>query len=340
MTTNPTTTKSGKTGSLTKESPNMTPRAAAAKPRAAAKPKPAEPWLKFLERSHQYRLRPLPTEEVPDPKHLPVKGVTTLIKGGTEAGALVRWAPKVVAQWIHDNPQELAAMREQLVTKMLTPEAFVRQLADLPNQVRDAAALKGKDIHALAEDLQKGIEVDVPEPYLAKVHGYVRFLDEFDVEPILTEAPCANRTHWYAGTLDSVARFGPGAPAKVRGRVFILDWKTSNGVYGDTSMQLAAYRNAEAWQDPENPMAENPMPAEIDAMGVVHITDDGSWLYDLGDMDAAFTEFLHVAHTTKTAARRKALIGDGLILPPSMDEEDPWGVALAAADIEKEAISA
>jgi hypothetical protein len=258
--------------------------------------------------------------------HLPVKGVTGLIKGGTESGALVRWAPKVVAQWVHDNPQELKAMYEQLTTKMLTPESFVRQLADLPNQVRDAAALKGKDIHALAEEIQHGHEVDVPTPYLAKVNGYVRFLDEFDVQPVLTEAPCANRTHWYAGTLDSVAVFGPGAPVKVRGRMFILDWKTSNGVYGDTAMQLAAYRNAEAWQNPASPMLENPMPADIDAMGVVHITDDGSWLYDLGDMDAAFKEFTHAAHTTKTAARRKALIPAGLIHPDSMNELDPWAL--------------
>lgn len=309
----------------------------AAKTKAPAKPRakkvvPPDPWLKFFEASHRYKLRPLPTEEVPEPKLEWVKGVTTLIKGGTEAGALVRWAPKVVAQWIHDNPKKLAAMQEQLTTGMLTPESFVRTLADLPNQVRDEAALKGKDIHAIAEDLQKGLEVDVPRPYLGKVNGYVRFLDEFDVEPIMTEAACANRTHWYAGTLDSVARFGPGAPPKVRGRCFILDWKTSNGVYGTTALQLAAYWKAEGWQDPADPFTEHPMPESIDGMGVVHITDDGSFLYDLGDGDTAFKEFLHVAHTTKTNDRRKALIPAGLILPAHL--EDPWG-SLVESDTEQ-----
>lgn len=308
----------------------------AVKPKAAAKPRAKkvvapEPWLKFYEASHRYKLRPAATVEVPEPKHEWVKGVTTLIKGGTEAGALVRWAPKVVAQWIYDNPKQLQAMYEQLKTKMLTEEAFVRQLADLPNQVRDAAALKGKDIHALAEDLQKGLAVDVPEPYLAKVNGYVRFLDEFDVTPILMEAPCANRTFWYAGTLDSVSSFGPAAPAKLAGRTLLLDWKTSNGVYGDTSMQLAAYARAEAWQSPEDPHKENPMPEEISGIAVVHITDDGSWIYELGDIDTAFNEFLHVAHTAKTAPRRKDLIPAGLILPPAM--EDPWGNSMNLEDL-------
>lgn len=308
---------------------------AATRTRAPKAPPTPEHWLKFYEKSHRYKARPFPTAEVPEPKLEWVQGVTTLIKGGTEAGALVRWAPKVVAQWIYDNPKELAAMQEQLKTKMLTPEAFVRQLADLPNQVRDAAALKGKDIHNLAEDLQKGIEVDVPEQYLAKVQGYARFLDEFDVHPILTEAACANRTDWWAGTLDSVARFGPHAPAKVAGRVWLLDWKTSNGVYGDTCMQVGAYYHAEGWLDPENPLEPQPMPEELSGAGVVHITDDGSWLYDLGDPAEAYREFRHVSYTTKTAKRRKELIPAGLILPPSMDEADPW-----ALDIEKEAVTA
>jgi hypothetical protein len=313
-----------------KERKAMAPR----KPKAPPAP---EPILKFYEKSHRYKMRPLPTEEVPEPKLEWVQGVTGLIKGGTEAGALVRWAPKVVAQWVHDNPQELQAMYEQLKTKMLTPESFVRTLADLPNQVRDAAALKGKDIHALAEDIQHGREVDVPQPYLAKVTGYARFLDEFDIEPILTEAPCGNRKDWWAGTLDNVSRFGPAAPAAVRGRVFLLDWKTSNGVYGDTCMQLGTYYHAEGWLDAESPLEFQPMPEEMDGIGVCHITDDGTWLYDLGDPAEAYKEFLHVAHTTKTAKRRKELIPAGLILPPSMDAADPW--ALEAAP-EQEAVSA
>lgn len=286
-------------------------------PRKPKAPPAPEPWLKFYEASHRYKMKPEATFDVPEPKLEWVQGVTTLIKGGTEAGALVRWAPKVVAQWVHDNAEAVIRMYADLADKKIDEKEFVGKLADLPNQVRDAAALRGKDIHALAEDVIQGIPVAVPKEYAKKVNGYARFLDDYDVTPLLTEAAVGSRKHWYAGTLDSVSEFGPAAPPKLAGRRLLLDWKTSNNVYGDTCMQLAAYLKAEGWLDLENPLEPQPMPEGISGIGVVHITDDGTFPYELGDADQAFKEFLHVAHTTKTAKRRKALIPAGYIPAPN-----------------------
>ena len=55
-----------------------------------------------------------------------------------------------------------------------------------------------------------------------------------DLEVLETETPLISEQYGYGGTLDCLARIG--------GEVAILDWKTSDRVYDDYKIQLAAYR--------------------------------------------------------------------------------------------------
>ncbi len=54
------------------------------------------------------------------------------------------------------------------------------------------------------------------------------------VEYLTTETPLVSQTFRFGGTPDAVARLD--------GRIVILDWKTSNAVYADYVIQLAAYQ--------------------------------------------------------------------------------------------------
>lgn len=244
--------------------------------------------LKFNERAHRYWLdgRPIP-------------GVTTLIGKGLPKPAIPYWAAKQVAEYVADNPEGVNALRDAGRGPM------VAALKEVPWQKRDEAAIRGTDVHDLAERIIHGGQVDVPDHLLAHVEGYAHFLDTFDVEPILTETPVASRAHWYAGKLDAVVRMG--------GQTWLLDWKTSKGVYGETALQTAAYARAEFYDTGEGP---TPMP-EIERIGVVHITADGSRLYDLGDIETAHRLFLHVAWVAKQTDWIKGLIGDPLPEPGS-----------------------
>ena len=236
--------------------------------------------LKFNPGNHSYRL---------DGKA--VRGVTGLISGGTAKDALIQWSANMVAQLVTDHPEDVEEMRRH------GNEFLYNELRFAPKRKKEDAGARGTEVHALAEQIMHGHEVDVPQRLLPYVSGYVKFLDEWNPEPIFTEAPVASRKHWYAGTADSLCR--------INGGLYLLDWKTSNGVYGDTAMQAAAYARAEFYvQDGR----EIRMPI-VDGIAVAHITPDGTHLYDLGDIDLAFDEFLHVAHTAKTADRRKKLIG-------------------------------
>ena len=232
--------------------------------------------LVFYPKSHRYKL---------DGAWVP--GVTTLIGKGLPKPALPYWAARTVAEWVADNPD----LTEDL-KRMGGRGPAVAFLKELPWQKRDEAAIRGTDVHALAERLVHGDEVEVPEHLAAHVQGYVDWLDATNVEPLLTERPCASRQWQYAGTFDLIAR--------IDGLTWLLDVKTSSGVYGSMALQLAAYANAEFYLDADD--TEQPMPP-IDRYGVLHVTEAGTTLHYLpaSANDSAWKDFLHVAWVGRRA---------------------------------------
>lgn len=237
--------------------------------------------LKFTASNHRYRL---------DGK--PVPGVTTLIGKGLPKPALPRWAAKSAAEYVADHLDVIAALPDR--------ESIIATVKQSPWTQRDRAAVRGTDVHAIAERLIHGQEVEIPEALADYVDGYVRFLDEWKPEPVLTERPVANRTWWYAGTFDALVTLPSGER-------LLVDWKTSKGVYGDNALQLAAYANAEFYVDARD--VEQPMPV-VDAFAVVHITPTGTELYRVTDPRAAWKDVLHVFWTAKAEDRIRSQLTD------------------------------
>ncbi len=232
--------------------------------------------LKFYPKSHRYRL---------DGAWVP--GVTTLIGKGLPKPALPYWAARTVAEWVADNPDITEDLK-----RMGGRGPAIAFLKEIPWQKRDEAAIRGTDVHALAERLVHGEEVEVPEHLSAHVQGYVDWLDQTGAEPLLTERAVASRQWQYAGTFDLIARLD--------GAVWLLDLKTSSGVYGSMALQLAAYANAEFYLDDDD--TERPMPT-IDRYGVLHVTEYGTTLHYLpaSANDSAWKDFLHVAWVGRRA---------------------------------------
>lgn len=238
--------------------------------------------LKFYPASHRYKL---------DGAWVP--GVTTLLGKGIAKPFLIDWAAREVARFAADNLDVLNALDDG--------DARYDLLKTAHNRHRDKAAVRGSDIHALAEKLLHGEEVEIPEPVEGYVNGYVRFLDAWQPTPVLTERPCASRTNWYAGTPDAVVTLPDGE------RV-LMDWKTGKNVYGETALQLAAYRNAEFYVDADD--NEQPVP-EVDSLAVVHVTPTGTDVFRIADADLAWKQFRHVAWV----ASQQQSIKDQISLP-------------------------
>jgi hypothetical protein len=180
---------------------------------------------------------------------------------------------------------------------------MVSYLKAVPNQKKTDAGIKGTDIHKIAEQLVNGESVEVPAHLVAHVEGYAKLLDAFQIEALFTERSVANRKLWYSGRFDAIV--------KLNGLTYLLDWKTSKGVYGETSLQTAAYANAEFYVNDDDPDTEHPLP-HIDRIGVVHITEAGSTLHDLGDIKKSFKIFTHVQFLANQTDYIKGLVGEPL----------------------------
>jgi hypothetical protein len=227
------------------------------------------------------------------------RGVTTLLGNGLPAPALMKWAANEAASCALDERDiwEPLAQRDRSAAY-----DFIRQASD---RARDTAALKGTDVHNLAEQLAGGAEVEVPEHLVAHVDSYLAFVEEWQPEFVMVEVVGANFTRDYYGKFDILARLKgwwpdrPDEPALV-----LLDIKTGEkGPYEKDALQLAAYAAFEQVAEPDeagNCWELEPMPA-VDGCAVLKVTADGYRLIPINDelRSRMFAQFLHVTRTAE-----------------------------------------
>lgn len=139
----------------------------------------------------------------------PVVGVTTVLGRFKESGALIQWAYK----------RGKAGL-------------------DLYGS-RDEAADVGSLIHAMVEADIHGLPLpEVPPEFADKCASGFRawrtWREGRSMEIVATEVPIVSERHRFGGTIDAIGQDANG--------LCLLDWKSSNGVYADYALQLAAYR--------------------------------------------------------------------------------------------------
>lgn len=246
-----------------------------------------------------------------------VPGVTTILSDGLPKKALINWAGNATADYAVDNWDLLSELK---------PSERLKKMQGGRYESRDAAANRGTAVHALAEQLIKGEEVEVPDALAGHVESYVRFLDEWQPEPILVEAVVMSHKHGYAGTLDLVADI-PG-----RGRV-LMDIKTSrSGIFGETALQLCAYRYADVYLDEtgDGPVEKDML--EVDEVIAIHVRADGYDLYPLTAGQPQLREFLYAREVARFSEENsRGYVGQALIPPNARQRRrlelgDPLGV--------------
>lgn len=218
---------------------------------------PSVTGLRFYPKSHRYKL---------DGKWVP--GVTTIL-GCLDKPAIPKWAAKQVAEYVADNPGGIAELR------YLGRNAMVAALKEIPWQHRDDAGKRGNVLHDYAEALLRGQEIEVEDAHVGTMESALAFMADWEIEPLMIEAPIASREHSYAGTLDLIAKYRD--PRDGSTGVAIFDWKSGKALYPECALQMAAYAYAEfAVVDGK----EASIPA-CDAAFGVQIREDG---YDVAQM--------------------------------------------------------
>lgn len=152
-----------------------------------------------------------------------IPGTTTIIGRFKESGGLIQWAYK--------------SGREH--------ERLVAQGKEAPRHLYDVVASAGES-GTIAHDM---IEADIlgkdyaPPPntdpaVLGRAcNAFAQFKEwreQTRLEIVATERAYVSEALQFGGTVDAIGR-------DMRGRIVLVDWKTSGGVYSDMLIQLAAY---------------------------------------------------------------------------------------------------
>jgi hypothetical protein len=229
-----------------------------------------------------------------------VPGVTTIIGDGVPKPALINWAANATAEAAINDWDELGA---------LAPAARLKRLQNARYTEKDAAARRGTEVHRAAEKLLAGEAVQVPDEIAGHVESYARFLEMFSVEAELVEFSCISYRWGYAGTADLCAQLV--LPDKGRCRL-LLDLKTTrSGVFGETALQLAAYRHADKWLAD----GEEVDPYECAYAAAIHVRSDGFDLVPVEAGPAEHKDFLYAMRVGQFASRSRDLVGAPIVSP-------------------------
>jgi len=230
-----------------------------------------------------------------------VPGVTTIIGDGVPKAALINWAANATADAAINRWDELAE---------LPPAQRLKALQGARYEDKDRAANRGTEVHRFAEDLIHGRPVQAPDEIAGHVEAYARFLDEFRVTPVHVEFSIASYRYGYAGTGDLIADLDTTA-GPVRA---LLDLKTNrSGIYGETALQLAAYRYADVLITGAQ---EQPMP-EVQACFAIHVRGDGYSLIPVTAGPDQHRTFLYVQQVAGFTKASRDLVGPPM-QPPTL----------------------
>jgi len=174
---------------------------------------------------------PTPSAGYITPNGDKVPGTTTIIGRFKDSGGLIQWAYK--------------QGREH--------EGLARQGKDAPrhlyDQVQQAADI-GTTVHKMVEEHINGVQTAVVQSLahhehagdekavLAALSGfdaYLKWERGSQLEIVAQEIQLVSEQYHFGGTPDAIG--------EIDGELCLVDWKTSNAVYADHLIQLAAYKH-------------------------------------------------------------------------------------------------
>jgi len=143
---------------------------------------------------------------------------------------------------------------------------FIQWLKDLGASAEDVlrrAGDQGSKIHSAIDNAVTGLEVcwadgngiaNYTEEEWKMIMRFKEFWDKYKPEVIINEVSMVSENLGYGGTVDLVC--------KIDGKVWLIDYKSSNAIYTSHELQIAAY--AEMWNE-KNPHMQ------IEHTGILHL---------------------------------------------------------------------
>ena len=164
-----------------------------------------------------------------DGRDLPT--VTTILKVIDKSGPLVGWARKDALDKMEDELGERGSVDYE------TRAEFRRGIQDRVYAELNVARDQGTAAHAAIMALLQGDSPDMPEEVAPAATAALSAIEGLNWAPLDTEVMLWHPHLDYGGTFDLLV-------AQEDGRLAIVDWKRSSGLYPEHAYQAAAYVRA------------------------------------------------------------------------------------------------
>lgn len=118
-------------------------------------------------------------------------------------------------------------------------DALMQEASARPDKIKEDAANLGTRVHAIIDRVihgQNPYEITMKQDELPAVDAFQAWWKNSGIELVMGDTKVASLLHKYGGSLDALGRRN--------GQFIILDWKTSNGIYTEYALQVAAYAQA------------------------------------------------------------------------------------------------
>jgi hypothetical protein len=230
--------------------------------------KPSMPWGLVMSQDHRYWFN----GEGPRPS------VTTVLEVLSKP-ALVYWKGQEVARAIYRDSAAFFGKGWDI-----GEDDAIKWAMGKADEQRDRAAKLGSSIHLLADMVQRAPEgaekavegfrvSDEEKPYLEAWRAFTAFLEAQGASIVSSEH--AVWGEGYAGTYDLIVQMPGQHEDQInwsKSQMWLIDIKTSKGIYPEYALQLAAYGHAAGIILPNDPKLY-PMP-HIDRYAVLHLRPD------------------------------------------------------------------
>ena len=157
----------------------------------------------------------------------------TTVTGILDKPALIQWAANCAVDYVAGNLDRLKS------DNVHEGEAVLEEARSAHRTVKDEAAGNGTKVHKAIELYIHGQDYSEILDNEESQTGFKAFLSwEEKNHVIWLETECAvySINHGYAGRFDAIAM--------VNGHRYLIDFKTSKGIYDEMKYQLCAYRQA------------------------------------------------------------------------------------------------
>lgn len=200
--------------------------------------------------------------------------------------ALSSWAAKLAAEYAVEHAAELPFQVMEDKTRALG------MIKGASARFASKAASEGTMVHHYCEVVARAVmngtkpqAERMPPTALPYLKSYVKFLKEFDVQPVMLETVVWDTEVGYAGRLDMACRL-----RTIDDSIVIVDTKSgASGVWESTALQQTAYAYAESyWDDKKDKLVEMP---EIGATYALWLRPEGFALIPVDSTEAEWEQF-------------------------------------------------